>query len=77
MISSSPLQLGLNDSIARNMWESGRSIHQLVSDLALTTIIVVIVYLLLAYLVHIALKLLEKTELARLLGILRSIARVR
>ncbi|MCS7385812.1 MAG: hypothetical protein NDF55_03590 [archaeon GB-1867-005] len=53
------------------------TLKHLVGESALATIIALIVYLLLVYLVQIALKLLRKTELARLLGMLGFIARVR
>jgi len=53
------------------------TIKRLVSKLVLATVIAVMVYLLLAYLAHIALRLLKKTELTLLLGILKSITRVK
>ena len=50
----------------------GIILEHLTSEHSLTTIIAAIVYLLLAYLVHIALKLLKKVELIQLLRVLRS-----
>ena len=62
-------------SIHRN--EIGRVAYTaLVLDLA-ATVVVIMMYLLLVYLVHIALRLLKKTELTLLLGIFKSITRVK
>jgi len=55
----------------------GVMLKLMISLLALTTIIAIITYLTLTYLIHIALKLISKMELVQLLRMLKTIIRVR
>ena len=55
----------------------GITLKHLTVESTLATVIAMMMYLLLVYLVHIALRLLKKTELTLLLGIFKSITRVK
>ena len=55
----------------------GITLKHLTVESTLATVIAIMMYLLLVYLVHIALRLLKKTELTLLLGIFKSITRVK
>jgi len=55
----------------------GITLKHLVGETTLASVVAIIVYLLLVYLICIAFKILRETELIQLLGILKSIARIR